>query len=102
MGESQGSWDTQGGRQEGRRNRAAEDSYMQRKRAREERHRQQAEERGRLKENTPPREWREELEHRMHREGAWVGIHSLRSFPPITRPGNGRRGALQAPRTRAR
>ena len=42
------------------------------RRAREERHRQQAEELGRGKDYTPPRERREELECRRLKERAWV------------------------------
>ena len=99
--ESQGSSNTQNGRQEWRRTRSTEDDYMLRRRARERRHRQQAEERGRLKENAPSRERRDELEYRRHREGAVRGNHSLHCFPPLTRPGNGRRGAILAPQTRA-
>ena len=91
--ESHRSRNTQGGRQEGQRTRVAEDNYMLRRRAREKRHRQQAEERGRLKEDTPPRE-----RYRRHREVAVMG--RWHSFPPLTRPGNGRRGAIPAPRTR--
>ena len=77
----------------------AEDDYILRRRAREKRHRQQAEVRGRQKENTPPRERREEPECRRHREVEGVGMHSLYKFPPLTRPGNGRRGAFPAPHT---
>ena len=96
-----GSRDTLGGRQGRMRTSVSEDDYELRRRAREVRHRQQAEERNKRQENPFPRERKEEPECRRCREEDGVGLHSLHSFPSLTRPGNGRRGAFPAPRSRA-